>query len=200
MRSGKRIAVGELPIQTQGADMIRLNRREILVGSAAVAVAGTPAFAQETDFRSLGLAEPAFTVDAELNIPDLAGKVHQLEDYRGKTVVVSFWATWCPPCRKEMPTLARLGQQLGTDDYAVLAVNIGDRQDKIEAFLGEIEHDGMSILLDNDKEMPAKWFLRGLPVTYIIDPQGKVALGAIGERVWDAPEMISGIRAVGGTT
>ncbi|MEP1574300.1 TlpA family protein disulfide reductase [Roseibium album] len=200
MRSGKRITVGELPIQTQGADMIRLNRREILVGSAAVAVAGTPAFAQETDFRSLGLAEPAFTVDAELNIPDLAGKVHQLEDYRGKTVVVSFWATWCPPCRKEMPTLARLGQQLGTDDYAVLAVNIGDRQDKIEAFLGEIEHDGMSILLDNDKEMPAKWFLRGLPVTYIIDPQGKVALGAIGERVWDAPEMVSGIRAVGGTT
>ncbi|MBG6142337.1 thiol-disulfide isomerase/thioredoxin [Labrenzia sp. EL_142] len=180
--------------------MIRLNRREILVGSAAVAVAGIPAFAQETDFRSLGLAEPAFTVDAELNIPDLAGKVHQLEDYRGKTVVVSFWATWCPPCRKEMPTLARLGQQLGTDDYAVLAVNIGDRQDKIEAFLGEIEHDGMSILLDNDKEMPAKWFLRGLPVTYIIDPQGKVALGAIGERVWDAPEMVSGIRAVGGTT
>ncbi|WP_305987806.1 TlpA disulfide reductase family protein [Roseibium sp. MMSF_3544] len=180
--------------------MIKLSRREMLVGSAALAASATPAFSQEVDFRSLGLAEPAFKVNAELNIPDLAGKVHQLQDYQGKTVVVSFWATWCPPCRKEMPTLARLGRELGTDDYAVLAVNVGDRQDKIQAFLDEIEHEGMSILLDNDKEMPAKWFLHGLPVTYIVDTNGKVALGAIGERVWDAPEMIAGIRSVGGTS
>ncbi|MEM8702076.1 MAG: TlpA disulfide reductase family protein [Pseudomonadota bacterium] len=180
--------------------MIRLSRREIVVGSAAIAVAGTPSFAQETDLRALGLAEPAFNVDAELNIPDLTGAVHQLEDYRGKTVVVSFWATWCPPCRKEMPTLARLGRELGTDDYAVLAVNVGDRQDKIEAFLNQIDHEGMAILLDNKKDMPSKWFLRGLPVTYIVDANGKVALGAIGERVWDAPEMIAGIRSVGETS
>ncbi len=180
--------------------MIRLSRREILAGSAAVAIAGTPALAEEVDLRALGLAEPAFSVDAELNIPDLTGAVHQLEDYRGKTVVVSFWATWCPPCRKEMPTLARLGRELGTDDYAVLAVNIGDRQDKIQAFLDEIEHEGMSILLDSDKEMPSKWSLRGLPVTYIIDANGDVALGAIGERIWDSPEMVAGIRSVGGTS
>lgn len=180
--------------------MIRLNRREILAGSAALALAATPAMAEQADFRKLGLAEPAFDVDAVLDLPDLAGNIHQLEDYRGKTVVVSFWATWCPPCRKEMPTLARLGRELGTDDFAVLAVNVGDRRDKVLAFLEEIDHDGMSILIDNDKNTPAKWFLRGLPVTYIIDAGGKVALGAIGERVWDAPEMIAGIRSVDGTS
>ena len=179
---------------------MKMNRREILAASALL-VAGVPALAEDTtNFRSLGLAEPAFSVDATLNIPDLTGAIHQLEDYRGKTVVVSFWATWCPPCRKEMPTLARLGRELGTDDYAVLAVNVGDREDKIRAFLDQIDHEGMTILLDNDKDMPTKWFLRGLPVTYIIDMNGEVALGAIGERVWDSPEMIAGIRQVGETS
>ena len=93
--------------------MIRLSRREIMLASAAITIAGTPSFAGDTDLRALGLAEPAFNVDAVLDIPDLTGAVHQLEDYRGKTVVVSFWAPWCPPCRKEMPTLARLGRELG---------------------------------------------------------------------------------------
>ncbi|MDN3722409.1 TlpA disulfide reductase family protein [Roseibium salinum] len=177
--------------------MVMLNRRVLLGGIAAAAVAGPPAFGAEYDFRSLGLAEPPIAIDApELDIPDLDGVTHRLEDYRGKTVLVSFWATWCPPCRKEMPSLARLSRLLGTEGYAVLAVNVGDKEERIRAFLGEIDHDGLPILLDGNSVLPAKWFIRGLPVTYILNGDGQVIFGAIGERVWDAPAMIAGLKSL----
>ncbi|MES0812216.1 TlpA disulfide reductase family protein [Roseibium sp. SCPC15] len=178
--------------------MVRLNRRELLAGCAALAATSLPAMAaDEGHLQFLGLAKPALAIDTpELNIPDLAGKIHQVGDYKGKTVLVSFWATWCPPCRKEMPTLARLSRELGTDDYAVLAVNVGDKPEKITSFLDQIDHEGMPILMDQNTELPSKWFLRGLPVTYILNPSGEVAYGAIGERVWDSPAMVSGIRSI----
>ncbi|MCV0429251.1 MAG: TlpA family protein disulfide reductase [Roseibium sp.] len=177
--------------------MVNLNRREILGACAVLAATGLPAYADNAHLQYLGLAKPALTIETpELNVPDLAGKIHQVKDYEGKTVLVSFWATWCPPCRKEMPTLARLSRELGTDDFAVLAVNVGDKQEKIQAFLDEIDHDGLPVLMDQKTDLPGKWFLRGLPVTYVLTPDGQVAYGAIGERVWDSPAMISGIRSI----
>ena len=80
--------------------MTHFTRRTLLAGSAAMALAPTAAFADKQAFRRLGLAEPAFDIDPALDLPDLAGVTHQLADYRGKTTLVSFWATWCPPCRE----------------------------------------------------------------------------------------------------
>ncbi|EAV41271.1 thioredoxin family protein [Stappia aggregata IAM 12614] len=177
--------------------MVSFSRRDILGGLAAGAVAATPAFGAEHDFTYLGLAEPPMVIDApELDIPDLSGNIHKIEDYRGKIVVISFWATWCPPCRKEMPTLARLNRQLGLDRFAVLAVNVGDREDRVRDFLEKIDHDALPILLDQDTKLVSKWFIRGLPVTYLLDPKGRVIYGAIGERVWDSPAMISGLKSL----
>jgi len=178
--------------------MIPFTRRALLAGGAALAAAlPVPAPAATPDYRRLGLAEPAFTIDPKLGLPDLQGTLHGIENHRGKVLVVSFWATWCPPCRKEMPSLARLGRELGPERAAVLAVNVGDGQDRVRAFLDEIEHDGLTVLMDTDKTMPGTWFLRGLPVTYVLNRSGKVVLAAIGDRVWDAPEMVAALRAVG---
>lgn len=177
--------------------MTDFTRRTLLAGSAAMALAPGAAFADNQSFRSLGLVEPAFEINPLLDLPDLTGTQHQLADYSGRTTLVSFWATWCPPCRKEMPSLARLSRALGNEDYAVLAVNVGDREDRIRGFLDQIDSDGLTVLLDNDKSTPATWFLRGLPVTYILDGTGKVALAAIGDRVWDSDEMVTAIKAVG---
>ncbi|WP_428648769.1 TlpA disulfide reductase family protein [Roseibium sp.] len=175
-----------------------LNRRDMVMGLAATAALSGPAFASEPEFRRLGLAEPPFAIDtAELGVPDLDGRIHSLEDYRGKTLIVSFWATWCPPCRKEMPTLARLNRELGSDKFAVLAVNVGDKDKKVRAFLEQAELDGLPILIDDKGTLPGKWYLRGLPVTYILNGSGDVILGAIGERVWDAPEMIAALKGLG---
>ena len=177
--------------------MVEINRRLLIVGGAALVLTTGSAMAAEPDLRRLGLAKPPLAIEApELNIPDLSGENHRVEDYRGKTVVVSFWATWCPPCRKEMPTLANLSRQLDPQDYAVLAVNVGDPKDKVKSFLDQIDHDGLPVLLDMKSELPSKWFIRGLPVTYVLNGRGEVVYGAIGERVWDAPEMISGLRLI----
>lgn len=177
--------------------MVKPSRRDVLAGAAALLATGGSATAGTQNLRHLGLASPPLTIEApELDIPDLQGVLHKVADYRGKTVVVSFWATWCPPCRKEMPALARLSRELGSNDFAVLAVNIGDRETKIRSFLDQIDHDGLPILMDLKSELPSKWFIRGLPVAYILDGSGKVIYGAIGERVWDSPEMISGLRSL----
>ena len=80
----------------------------------------------------------------------------------------------------------------------MLAVNVGDRQDRIEGFLDEIDYDGLTVLMDTEKAMPSTWYLRGLPVTYILDGSGKVVLAAIGDRVWDSDEMIAALRSLKG--
>lgn len=166
-------------------------------GCAVLASANLHAAASEPDLRHLGLISPPVAINApELNIPDLNGAEHRLADYRGKTVVISFWASWCPPCRKEMPSLARLSRALGSEQFAVLAINVGDREQRIQSFLEQIDHEGMPILLDKDSVLPSKWYVRGLPVTYILDGTGTVVYGAIGERVWDSPDMISGLRSI----
>jgi len=178
--------------------MVKINRRQVLGGLAATAVTFAPAFGAEADFRSLGLASPPIAIDApELSVPDLSGAVHRIADYRGRTVIVSFWATWCPPCRKEMPSLARLARELGSERFAVVAVNVGDGKDKVRRFLEQIDHKGLPVLLDSKSELAGKWFIRGLPVTYILDGTGKVIYGAIGERVWDSSAMISGLKSLG---
>jgi len=177
--------------------MTDISRRHLLAGSAAMALAPSAAFATSADYRRLGLLEPAFEIDPKLDIADLDGKTHRIGDYAGKVLIVSFWATWCPPCRKEMPSLARLSRELGPDGYAVLAVNVGDREDKVRGFLEEIDSDGFTVLMDSDKSMPTAWYLRGLPVTYILGRSGKISLAAIGDRVWDSEEMIAAIRTVG---
>ncbi len=182
-----------------------LTRRNVLIGGAALATLATPAalggpaLASEQDFWRLGLAEPALTIKAPaLDVPDLDGRIHRIEDYRGKTLIVSFWATWCVPCRKEMPTLARLNRELGSDNFAVLAVNIGDADDKVLNFREQFDIEGLPLLTDTDKTLPGTWYLRGLPVTYVLNGSGEVILGAIGERVWDSPEMIAALKSLEG--
>jgi len=186
--------------------MVMFNRRQILtVAAGGLAAAVTPsrmtsgvrASTQAEDFRRLGLAEPPVAIEApELDVPDLSGRTHSIGDYRGKTMVISFWATWCPPCRKEMPSLARLSRELGTDGYVVLAVNVGDKEERVRRFLEETDHEGLRVLLAGNSDLPSKWLIRGLPVTYILNGEGQVILAAIGERVWDTPEMISGLKSL----
>ncbi len=101
--------------------MRHLNRRDFLAGSAAMAVMPGTAFAAGNDFYRLGLAEPAFAIEPKLDLPDLGGTVHTLSDYSGKILLVSFWATWCGPCRRAMPELDRL-QKKYKDELAVLGV------------------------------------------------------------------------------
>lgn len=127
----------------------------------------------------------------ELILKDMDEEMLNLKDLKGKTVVVNFWATWCPPCRREMGSLERLHQATKDKNVEVLAVDIGEDFDAVFTFLGSIDPTPeFKILLNEDGELMQSWKVRGLPTTFIINPKGEIAYRAVGGREFDHPEII----------
>jgi thiol-disulfide isomerase/thioredoxin len=152
---------------------------------ASTAVAATAAFAA-ADLRTWGgKATPP------LARMDLAGKSVDLKDLRGRVVLVNFWATWCEPCREEMPSLARLKEKLKGQGkpFEVLAVNFGESSGKVADFVRK-EGWSVPVLLDPDKESAAAWGAKGLPTTFLVDAKGRVRYWTFGERDWSEGESL----------
>jgi thiol-disulfide isomerase/thioredoxin len=177
--------------------------------AAAVAVAtagGTIAFyAADTQTTSCGAApevlaafETADSIggDGAVRFIDGAGNTRTLADYRGQGVVLNFWATWCPPCVREMPSLDRLRTTLGADDIAVLAVS-GDRGGApvVESFYKEHDIKNLPVLVDDGLRSARARKIAGLPTTLIIDREGRELGRLAGAAEWDAPEAVSFIRS-----
>jgi thiol-disulfide isomerase/thioredoxin len=108
-----------------------------------------------------------------------------LASLRGKVVVVNFWATWCDPCKDEMPSLERLKAKLAGRPFEVLAVNYGEFPPKIAQYL-EKEKITLPVLLDTQKDAAKEWKVGGLPMTFIVDARGRVRYWVFGERDWSA--------------
>ena len=116
------------------------------------------------------------------------GETVQLADFKGKVVLVNFWATWCPPCVEEMPTLDGLQQALGGEAFQVLAVS-EDRAglSKVEPFLrDELNLRALDIYLDSDGSLAQAFGLRGMPTTYLLNAQGQVVGGLEGPADWNS--------------
>ena len=123
-----------------------------------------------------------------LELTDLRGKKHSLADYRGKVVLVNFWATWCEPCREEMPSMERLRVSLAERPFAVLAVNLAEPESRITKFLDTVPV-GFPILLDRDTKTTRAWQAKVLPATYIVGPDGAIRYRHVGELDWSKPEV-----------
>jgi peroxiredoxin len=123
-----------------------------------------------------------------LELEDVEGKVHRLADYKGKVVLLNFWATWCAPCREEMPSMQSLGDSLKSRPFAVLAVNVGEGARAARDF-GEKMALRFPILLDRDMTTTRAWSARVLPASYVIGPDGKVAYSYLGAIDWNSPEV-----------
>ena len=133
-------------------------------------------------FTALGEPAPA----PALRLHDLDGSLHDLADLRGRLVLVNFWATWCPPCRREMPSLERLYQQLRDRGLTVLAVDVGEDADTVFAFTGQLEPaPSFPLLLDPESRTVEDWRVKGLPTSFLIDPQGRVIFRAVGGTEFD---------------
>ncbi len=130
-----------------------------------------------------------------LELVDLDGKVHRLADYRGKAVLVNFWATWCVPCREEMPSIERLRASLEGRRFAVLAVNLAEPEARIRRFLEAVPL-GFPVLLDRDAAVAKAWQAKLLPATYILGPDGAIRYRHLGALDWSRPEVRDAILAL----
>jgi thiol-disulfide isomerase/thioredoxin len=121
---------------------------------------------------------------------DIDGKQVDLKELHGRVLVVNFWATWCVPCRDEMPSLQRLRARLDGRSFDVLTVNFGESREKVSQFLGQ-ENVALPVLLDPQKDAAKAWGVGGLPMTFLIDARGRVRYSVFGECDWDAGESLA---------
>ena len=129
-----------------------------------------------------------------LALTTLEGEAVNLEQYRGKLAMVQFWATYCTPCRVEMPSMNRLQAKMG-DDLVILAVNMGESSDEVQQFVDEVKPE-FSILMDEDGAALAAWKVFAAPATFIVDPNGKIRYTMFGATEWDADEMVEILQAL----
>ena len=127
-----------------------------------------------------------------LALNGINGKPIKLEDYRGKVVMVQFWATWCPPCRKEMPSMMRLQAKLAGKPFVILAVNMGETEKEIKDFLAQVNAD-FTIPMDSDGKAISAWKVFVAPSTFLVDPKGNIRYALQGGAEWDAPEYVQKI-------
>jgi thiol-disulfide isomerase/thioredoxin len=120
-----------------------------------------------------------------LKLADLDGKDVDLANAKGQWVFVHFWASWCGPCRKEMPTIDAIINHPDIDGLTFILVNTAENEDIVFSFLAEYA-PGLNSLLDTDGLVTEQWQPRGLPATFLVDPMGKVRYVALGGRPWDA--------------
>lgn len=128
-----------------------------------------------------------------LVLKDPTGAPHALAEYRGKVVLVNFWATWCDPCREEMPSMQRLKERLSGERFAILAVNYGESKEKVAEFLKRVPLD-LQMLLDPGQQTARAWKVRILPMSFLLDVEGRVRYSVIGEIDWASPEAINTVR------
>jgi peroxiredoxin len=131
----------------------------------------------------------------DFSLKDENGKVHRLADYRGKVVVLNFWATWCPPCREEMPAMERAHQKVKGEKIAIIAVNVGEDEDTVFGFTGQYPLT-FPLPLDTDGSVIRKYPVIGLPTTFIIDPRGQATHQTVGGRHWDDDKLLDQLRGM----
>ncbi len=171
----------------------RMNmRRKIIVAGIALLLPllsfADPLSSEE--LMELGLQplkEGTEIVDFELQ--ELSGASRRLSDFNGRVVFLNFWATWCGPCRMEMPSMQRLYERLKRKGLEIVAVNLQEDRGSVQRFVDELGLN-FPVLLDTTGRVGATYGARSIPTTYIVDREGFVIAGTIGTREWDGEQYI----------
>ncbi|MES9900453.1 MAG: TlpA disulfide reductase family protein [Sedimenticola sp.] len=130
------------------------------------------------------------------SLQEMSGEEVNLSDFRGKVLVINFWATWCGPCREEMPSLERAAKWLERFDGRLISINVGEKRERVARYLDKAPV-GFPVLLDRDAATAVDWGVYSYPATFVIDPEGHINYIAMGRREWDDPRLLVPIRALG---
>lgn len=164
-------------------------RVAIAVGVIAVAAGAYVAYWQASQGPFGRTASPKAI--PELRFVDATGRSRTLADFRGKVVLLNVWATWCEPCREEMPTLDRLQARLGGDRFQVLALSVDQQGAPIaRKFYDEVAIKVLPLYVDPTAKAAFVLNAPGLPVTLLVDRNGREIGRHLGAVKWDAPEVV----------
>jgi len=131
----------------------------------------------------------------ELKLDSIDGEAYDLATTGGHWRFVHFWASWCGPCRREMPSIQRMISALEDSDLEFVIVNTAETEDDVFTFLGIVAPD-LVPLMDSDGLVTQAWQPRGLPSTFLVDPSGNIQYRALGGRDWDQPAYIEFLRGL----
>jgi thiol-disulfide isomerase/thioredoxin len=157
-------------------------------------VAGLSACSESAKAPTTGSAPAVGQLAPDFTLSDLAGKPVSLSDFRGKVVIVNFWATWCPPCRAEMPSMEQLYRDLADEGLVMLAINIEKTgRQTVPAFLAGSPHS-FPILFDDKEEVQKRYGVYKFPESFIIRKDGVIDDKVIGAIDWAHPQSIAYFR------
>ncbi|MDX9765869.1 MAG: TlpA disulfide reductase family protein [Ectothiorhodospiraceae bacterium] len=130
-----------------------------------------------------------------LTLDDTGGRAHRLEDYRGQVVLVNFWASWCPPCVHEMPSMQGLMDRYADRGFAILAVNIGEDADAVDPFMRNLKLR-FPALLDTQTKALAEWRVFVYPTSFLVDRGGRLRYALHGAIDWEQPDALTTIESL----
>jgi len=137
------------------------------------------------------MSRPVLAPSFHLEDPDR--NAYQLSDFRGKVLIVNFWASWCTPCLEELPALNRARAALKQEEVAMLAINLGEDLEAVTAFIDDYPID-FTVLLDRHGTISQRWQVTGMPTTFVVNPRGELVYRIVGKRKWDSEEILGLIR------
>lgn len=145
-------------------------------------------------FAPVGGMAAGFQVGASALAPalqaqDLNGMPHTLASFRGKVVLLNFWASWCPPCQREMPSMERLRLRMAGRPLEIVALDSAETRDEVSTFLSRMPL-GFPVLLDPDGSNTRRWKVFALPSSFLLDAEGRVRYILTGPTEWDEGEAL----------
>lgn len=171
----------------------------LLLAPIHVALAQPASAAESTEalLRSIGVSKAPFTAAPDFNLRDTGGGHSGLSGQRGGWVLLNFWATWCGPCREEMPSMERLSRNFGNQGFTILAVNQRESAAQVNSFMRQ--HGlNFTVPLDSDGKVSNLYRVYGIPVTYLIDGNGQAVGMKSGSRDWASPDVVAVLRKLVG--
>ena len=139
--------------------------------------------------HAAGFEARARTPAPALQAQDLHGASKTLADYRGKVVLLNFWASWCPPCLREMPSMERLRVRMAERPLAIVALDSAETPEEVNAYLSRMKL-GFPVLLDPDGSNTQRWKVFALPTSFLLDAEGRVRYVLTGPTEWDEGEAL----------